>query len=231
MSQLAVSGEQFFYVFGHVGEGISKTPIVATTRTVGCPFVAVRDSISGMNRLTTLCALVLVLVTPYAHAASYQITGTIVQSEGVLDALVPLGGAVSGIIEIDDSAIATGLADYSDIGVLEISYGELCLSISACPGPLPPFTSGSAAISVSASGEIVGGYFDAIILGPTDLNLLVYLDFDLLSLDVIFCGLGCDVGNYFTTSSADLQIAQIVPVPASIWFFALALASLWGMRR
>ena len=165
-------------------------------------------------------------VTLTAHAATYEITGTIEEADGLAAVFFSPGEAVLGIIEADDAAIASGLITFSDLAYVEINYGQICLSNTGCSFAVGPISSGSAAISVNSSGVVTGGFFNVISMGPTDLNVYLFFDFDTLTVQLDICGLGCQ--NLLGTSLASIQVTRPVPLPASMWLFISSLLVIQG---
>lgn len=162
-----------------------------------------------------------------AQAVVINYDGVVTGATGAFAGLIGPGTVISGPIDYDDAAVASGLVGPTDFNDITISVGAFCFATgSGCAvgASVVPITSiPNAAVTFSA-GEPTGGSFDVIAFSPT-FQASVPIAFDLTA------GTFFGDGAFLGTVEGTFAPSSPVPVPAAAWLFGSAMLGLAGIGR
>ena len=124
-----------------------------------------------MLRGKLITASLLLAAMPFAiQAAELTYSGVVTAPTGAFEVLTPIGGIVSGLVEVDDAALAAGLIGVDDINYINVLMGSLCFATAGgdCGGvgTLLPIASIDSAAITGTLGNL-GGSFSVTAFSPT----------------------------------------------------------------
>lgn len=179
-----------------------------------------------MKRHITLGVLFLTALPAAAPAAVFELLGQVESATLAMEALIPPGSAIHGLVAFDDAAVAGGFAGDADLLSIDLNVGEFCFTTgvdtSQCPlgGVLLPVS-----IIDSVAVTFVDGRPTDTALAFTMFSPTIIVSIPMTVMDGV---LSFDAGPLGTVTGS---APWVVPAPAALWLFGPALAGLAALRR